>query len=59
MLVFAVVDEPLAEIRYKVPASWKRELKVAAKANGITLAALMRIRDREYLRGRYESEKPR
>ena len=51
--MFYGVSEPVEEIRFPLPASWKRELKVAASAQAISLSDLMRLITREFLRGRY------
>ncbi len=50
------MSEPKSEIRFPLPASWKRELRVAADAQAISLSDLMRLITREFLRGRYAPE---
>lgn len=48
--------EEKKEIRFDVPETWHREIKAAAKAQGLSIAGLCRIIVRGFLRNRYRDD---
>lgn len=51
--------EAMVEIRFLVPEAWRDDLVSSAKVQRISLADLMRIITRGFMRERYDEDKQR